>query len=213
MQYRKLVAKIASQLTAAVGKRDDLEDYVPKGFATLSGHDVRTAERVRRPRTPAGGGSQKERVKGGQQAGGGKGKSSRRRGVPRPGSSPRYRTALRFEGTTIIEADLQYDDPVGQQSEVGIRIRAASGADGSCEQPLPDDFLQIASVIDDVGRAVQASGPEGELELSLPAVEGRRRLTVTLASPVLDPQLIELDLVKRKAISPRDSSSDENGKP
>jgi hypothetical protein len=96
---------------------------------------------------------------------------------------------------------------------VGIRIRAASGADGSCEQPLPDDFLQIVSISDDAGRAVRASGPEGELELSLPAIEGRRRLTVMLASPVLDPQLIELDLVKRKAMLPQDSSSDENGQP
>ncbi len=210
-QYRELVAEIASQLRRTVGKRDDLQDFVPKGFATLSGHDVRTAERMRRPRIPVGGGSQKERIEGGQQTGGGKSKSSRRRGVPRSGSRPRYRTALRLEEATVIEADLLYEEVVGQQSEVGIRVRVASGADGSCEQPLPDDFLQIASVKDDAGRTVRAGGPEGELELSLPAVNGPRRLTVKLASPISDPQLIELDLVKRKTAVPQDSSKAEDG--
>ena len=77
-------------------------------------------------------------------------------------------------------------------------MRAASGADATCEQPLADDFLRIVSISDDSGARAKASGSAGDLELSLPAVEGRRRLTIELASPIGDAQLLELDLVKRR---------------
>ena len=206
-QYRQLMAEVASQLRTAVGERQDLEDFVPKGFATLTGHDVRVAERVRRPRMPAGGGSVTEPVEGGRKKGDGKSGKTRRKGTPRPGSRPRYRTSLRVVENSVIEAHVDYEEDVGLQSELGIRIRAASGADGTCEQPLPDDFLRIASVSDDTGRSAEADGPSGDLELSLPAATGRRLLKVALSSPITDPQLLELDLVKRKAPAPHEDRS------
>ena len=203
-QYRQLMAEVASQLRSAVGERKDLEDFVPKGFATLTGHDIRTAERIRRPRLPAGGGTVEEAVAGGQKRGAAEKKKTRRRGTPRPGSRPRYRTSLRIVETSVVEAHVDYEEDVGPQSELGIRIFAASGADGTCEQPLPDDFLHITSVSDDAGRRVESDGPAGDLELSLPAAAGRRLLRVTLSSPINDPQLLELDLVKRKTTPPQE---------
>ena len=203
-QYRQLMAEVASQMRAAVGERKDLEDFVPKGFATLTGHDIRTAEPIRRPRLPAGGGAAEETVAGGQKQGTAEKKRARRRGTPRPGSRPRYRTSLRIVETAVIEAHVDYEEDVGPHAELGIRIRAASGADGTCEQPLPDDFLHITSVSDDAGRRVEADEPAGDLELSLPAAQGRRLLRVTLSSPIDDPQLLELDLVKRKTTPPQE---------
>ena len=203
-QYRQLMAEVASQLRSVVGERQDLEDFVPKGFATLTGHDIRTAERIRRPRLPAGGGTVEEAVERGQEQRAAEKKSTRRKGTPRPGSRPRYRTSLRIVETSVIEAHVDYQEDVGSQSELGIRVRAASGADGTCEQPLSDDFLHITSVSDDAGRRVEADEPAGDLELSLPAAAGRRLLRVTLSSPITDPQVLELDLVKRKATPPRE---------
>ena len=205
-EYRQLMAEVASQLRSAVGERNDLEDFVPKGFATLTGHDIRNAEPIRRPRLPTGGGTVAERVAGGQKRGAAEKKKTRRRGTPRPGSRPRYRTSLRIVEAAVIEAHVDYEEDVGPQSELGIRIRAASGADGTCEQPLPDDFLHITSVSDDAGRSVEADELAGDLELSLPAAPGRRLLRVTLSSPIDDPQLLELDLVKRKKSPPQEDS-------
>ena len=203
-QYSKLMGEVASELRSAVGERKDLEDFVPKGFATLTGHDVRTAERIRRPRLPAGGGMAKEAVAGGQKQGAAEKKKTRRKGTPRPGSRPRYRTSLRIVETSVLEAHVDYEEDVGPQSELGIRIRAVSGADGTCEQPLPDDFLSITSVSDGAGRRVESDGPAGDLELSLPAVKGRCLLTIALSSPINDPHLLELDLVKRKTRPPQE---------
>ena len=202
--YRHMMAEVASQLRSAVGERNDLEDFVPKGFATLTGHDIRTAEPIRRPRLPAGGGTVDEAVAGGREQVTAEEKSTRRGGTPRSGSRPRYRTSLRIVEASVIEAHVDYEEYVGPQSELGIRIRAASGADGTCEQPLPDDFLRITSVSDDAGRRVEAGEPAGDLELSLPAAKGRRLLRVSLSSAIDDPQLLELDLVKRKTTPPQE---------
>jgi len=209
-QYREHVAEIASLLREAVGTREDLEDFVPEGFATLTGKEVRTAERLRRTRMPAGGGSRKETLKGGQVSGRGQRGPGRQRGTPRPGSRPRYRTSLRLEGPDVVAVDLGYEEDVADDSRVGVRVIMASGADASCEQPLPDDYLHIVSVTDDAGNTARAGDSAGELELVIPAAAGRRRLTVRLVDPVSDPRLIELDLVKRKVAAPQDGR--ESGK-
>lgn len=203
-QYRERVAEIASRLREAVGMREDLEDFVPEGFATLTGKEVRTAERLRRPRIPAGGGSRKDTFKGGRAPGHGQREPGRRRGAPRPGSRPRYKTSLRFEEPDVIAVDLGYEEEAAAGSRVGIRVISASGADASCEQPLPDDYMHIVSVTDDAGNTTTAGDSAGELELVIPAAAGLRRLTVKLADPVSDTHLIELDLVKRKVVPPQD---------
>lgn len=199
--YRELMATVAAELRSIVGERQDLRDFVPQGFATLTGHDVRAAERLRRPRMPAGGGKSEAAVSGGRRRTGAESERTRHRGTPRPGSRPRYRTSLRILEPSTLEAHIEYGEDVGSQTELGVRMRAVSGADATCEQPLADDFLRIVSISDDSGARSKSSGSAGDLELSLPAVEGRRRLTIELASPIGDAQLLELDLVKRKPAS------------
>lgn len=198
-EFRELIAEVADRLRAAVGTRDDNEEYTPPGFATLSGHVIRSAEPVRRPRLPAGGGQTGERVARGTRGTNADRRRSRRRGSPRPGSVPRYRSTLHVNpGGALIRAQIEYHDDVGPQSEVGVRVRVASGADGSCEQPLSDTFMPLLSVSDDEGWRVDAEAAEGSLELAIPATQGVRTLSVALASGVSNPQLLELDLVKRR---------------
>lgn len=205
-QLNELIAQVAKQLRVAVGERDDITEFIPTGFAEVSGHQIRRAERVRRPRTRAGGGNKQDEVNVGEKKGGGDSKreSPRRRGTPQPGSTPRYRTALRFDEASVLEALIEYDEEIGRQSEIGIRVRAVSGADGTCERPLPDTYLELVNVSDNernISDSASASG--GELELTLPAVSGSRTIKVELASPAANLHLLELDIVKR---TPKDKN-------
>ena len=201
-QYREIMSEVARELRSIVGERQDLEDFVPDGFAALIGHEVRTAERLRRPRMPSGGGKAGVPVMGGQRPGDATTPRTRHNGSPRPGSRPQYRTSLRILEPYILEAHMEYEEEVGPQTELGVRMRLVSGSDATCEHPLADDFLQITSVRDDTGASAEARNPSGDLELLLPAVSGRRRLTIVFASPIIDLHLLELDLVKRKLHSP-----------
>lgn len=205
-QLNELITQVANQLRIAVGERDDTTEFIPNGFAIISGHHLRKAERIRRPRTRAGGGSRQDNVNVGEENGdSSKRQTPRRRGTPQPGSIPRYRTALRLDEISIIKALISYDEEIGKQSEIGIRVRTVSGADGTCERPLPDTYLKLLSVNDsttDVGSTANDSG--GDLELILPAVSGSRTIEVELASPIANPHLLELDIVKR---TPKETKS------
>ena len=196
----ELIDQIADQLRLAVGERDDTTEFIPTGFAMVSGHQIRRAERIRLPRTRAGGGNRVDRVNVGEveNDGDSERKTPRRRGTPQPGSTPRYRTALRLDETSIVRALIEYDEEIVNQSEIGIRVRTVSGADGTCEQPLPDTFLELVSVSDsERGITNTASASGDQLELTLPAVSGTRTIEIELASPVANPHLLELDIVKR----------------
>ena len=197
-QLRELIAVVAERLREAVGERTDLQEFIPVGFATLEGQLNRAAETVRRARAPSGGGRRNQPVEGGEKDTGAGSKKQRRKGVPRPGSVPSYRSALRADaGEPVIQVYLRYEEEAAPGSRIGVRVRAASGADASCEQPLPDTFLPMVSVADAIGNHARAAEAGGEVELTLPAAAGERQLTVTLAKPVGDPALLELDLVRR----------------
>ena len=199
---RQLLTQVAEALKEAVGDRDDEEEYTPQSFAILNGHHVRTAEAVARPRRQGGGGHTKTRVvRGEKKAGGGRGE--RRRGTPRPGSIPNYRHVLRADADSgIVEVRLNYDEDVDDRHAIGIRVRRASGADGTCEQPFPDDYLPLASAQDSAGNVASTNGAGGELELELPAATGERTLRITLADDearelAASPHLLSIDIVKR----------------
>lgn len=198
-KLRKLITDVAEHLRKTIGERNDLQEFTPAGFAMLEGQLNRTAETVRRARVPSGGGRRKQPVEGGEKDTGSTSKKQRRTGRPRTGSVPSYRSALRATaGKPTVEVRLEYNEEAAPGSQIGVRIRAASGADGSCEQPLPDTFLTMVSVADDLGNHARAAEDGGDLELTLPAVKRVRELTMTLAEPVGNPALLELDLVRRR---------------
>ena len=210
---RQLLTQVAEALKEAVGDRDDEEEYTPQSFAILNGHHVRTAEAVARPRRQGGGGNTNTRVvRGRKKAGGGRGE--RRRGTPRPGSIPSYRHVLRaYADSGIVEVRLNYDEDVDDLHGIGVRVRRASGADGTCEQPFPDDYLPLASAQDSAGNVASTDGAGGELELELPAVAGERTLQITLADDearelAASPHLLSIDIVKRARPSSTETGAD-----
>ena len=199
---RQLLTQVAGALREAVGERDDEEEYTPQSFAILNGHHVRKAEAVVRPRRQGGGGRTNTRVVRGKKTARG-GSSERQRGTPRPGSIPSYRHVLRADTDSgMVEVSLNYDEDVDDRHAIGIRVRRASGADGTCEQPFPDDYLRLASAQDSIGNVASANGVGGELELELPAAVGERTLRITLADEearelAASPHLLSIDIVKR----------------
>lgn len=198
-ELQKLIADTAERLRNAVGERGNLDEFVPAGFATLETGLNRAAETVRRPRAPSGGGSRNRQIEGGENITRSGGPKLRRTGVPRPGSAPKYRAALAAAaGSPVVETLLEYGEKTSQGSRIGVRVRAVSGADGSCDRPLPDTWLPILSITDNNGEHVLSAETGGSLELGLSVKAGERRLTVTLAEPVSDPALLELDIVRRK---------------
>ncbi|WP_419919924.1 hypothetical protein [Candidatus Poriferisocius sp.] len=205
---REQLAKVADALRTDVGQRDDEEEYTPESFATLQGHYIRKAEPIRRPRKQ-GGGRQKTDVKGGKDRRN-RGKGERRQGTPRPGSVPRYRHVLQSSTDAgTIEVGLQYEEDTKDGHTMGIRVRRSSGADGTCEQPLPDDYLRLVSVLDQEGRLVSAATTEGELELELPATSGGHTWLIELAGSkarelAAVPHLLSIDIVKRTKAPPFD---------
>lgn len=212
---RERLAAVAEALRVAVGERNDEEEYTPESFATLDGHHVRKAEPVRRPRRPAGGGTQKTEIKWGTTKAGGT-QRERRRGIPRPGSIPSYRHALRSDADEgIIEVRLDYGESAEDEHTMGIRVRRASGADGTCEQPFPDDYLMLAFAEDPDSGTASTGGADGETELTLPAAAGERTLRIKLADAqarklAAAPHLLSVDIVKRARPSP--VGADDNAK-
>lgn len=211
---RERLESVADALRVAVGQRDDEEEFTPESFATLDGDHIRKAEPVRRPRRQAGGGSQKTKVERGNKKTGGV-QRERRRGTPRPGSIPSYRHALRTDAEQgIIEVRLDYGENTEDEHSMGIRVRRASGADGTCEQPFPDDYLLLAFVEDSESGVASTGGAEGETELSLPAAQGERTLRIKLADAqarelASAPHLLSIDIVKRARAAPAESDGAE----
>ncbi|WP_419864077.1 hypothetical protein [Candidatus Poriferisodalis sp.] len=197
-KLRELVSGVADRLRQAVGKRRDLTEFTPPGFATIEGHQVRAAETVKRPRLPAGGGSGESDVSRGEKKTGGSKASPRRAGQPQRGTTPRYRSSLRDGGQAdVLEALIAYDEEVTVGSTIGVRIRVASGSDGTCDNPLPDSWLRLRRIVDESGNSSRASSSAGDFELTLPAVSGERLLTIRLADAASQPGLLEVDIVKR----------------
>ena len=205
-QQRKRLSELTNEIVRClkdeVGVLDDVAEFVPSGFATVSGNLVRQAEKSPKIRPPSGGGSRKEpRVGGGEKDKDSPQKKPRQQGRPRPGTVPRYRSSIRVpSGSTTVEVLMELDDKDVASGSIGIRLRMASGSDGTCEQPLPDSFIKMAKVEDQGDTARRAKSDAGGLEFLLPAAPGQQLLTITTAAPISNPELLEFDVVKRRDV-------------
>jgi len=193
------LADIAQYLRSEVGEREDREEFTPPGFANISGNELRSAEVAPKPRFPSGGGKDDKPVEGGDKKTETSKKKQRRAGIPRPGSVPLYRSSVRAgREDNIVEFLVIIDEDTAESSEVGIRLRLASGSDGTCEQPLPDTWLPLLEVSD--GKYSQSStSDDGDLELALPIGSGEQYLKIATSEPIDQLVLLELDLVRRKS--------------
>ncbi|MYH76869.1 MAG: hypothetical protein F4134_04020 [Acidimicrobiaceae bacterium] len=198
-QLKEHIERVAALLRAEAGERENEGEFIPPGFATISGHAMRAAEPAPKPRLPSGGGRGRKPITGGKKTTGANNKKQRRAGSPRPGSMPRYRSSHRGgHDANTVEIQVVLDEEITSPAEVGIRLRLASGSDGSCEQPLADTWVRLREVNDNNGSSSLAGNGAGEWELTLPAVSGEQKLTITTAEPITQLELLELDLVKRK---------------
>lgn len=117
-------------------------------------------------------------------------------GVPRPGERPDYAVALRSAaGATEMTADVHLKDERIQA--LGVRVVAANGSDSTCEQQLPVRYLKLVDAATSCLSAGIVIADNTGCEIVLPAQRGRQRLHITLATPVDDPNSIDLDLVRR----------------
>ena len=81
---------------------------------------------------------------------------------------------------------------------LGVRVRVPSGSDATCDQPVPPDWLKLASIDYEAGRG-EVDGSVGASELVVPPDPDGGILTIRLATPVRDANAIEVDMVRRGA--------------
>ena len=174
--------KLATRLREEAGNLDVKAEFTPQGFALFGGDMERVAERVRRPvRQPDDGNQESGNPGGGEvevgtpperpgtrtprhtaRRGPARGNALRARYsvVPQAGSDGRVRQ---------LSAELQVDEGLGPNDQVVLRVRVQSGSDATCDQPLPDSWLELSTV--KIGDTSVDAG--GAFEVNIPHYAGR----------------------------------------
>lgn len=203
----ELTNEVMRCLKAEVGELEDVEEFVPSGFATVSGNLVRRAEKSPKIRPPSGGGSREEpRVAGGESDTDSSQSRPRQQGRPRPGTVPRYRSSIRTPSdSTTVEVLIEIDEKDVASGNIGIRLRMASGSDGTCEQPLPDSWIKMLEVEGQWDTPRQATSDTEGFEFLLPAGTGKQVLKIKTATPISNPELLEVDVVKRRELEKQEA--------
>ena len=197
-RLRKLVTELAAKLSDAAGPREDDDTYVPESFAILSGKEVHKAESVPRPRRSSSGGGSKPNPSPRPTP---DPNSRKKRKSPAPGRTADYRHMLfPSDGPGTVESEVDYREDVSDSHLVGIRIRIASGSDGTCDSPEPDGWAQMSDVWVNE-EAVDVSGDK--LEASASFGPGKNRLKVAFENPSITEEmladgLLSIDIVKRR---------------
>ena len=199
---RTLTAEVAESLRAKAGARNSTEDFVPSGFAQLGGYQVRAAERLHRRRSPMGGGSRPSSEPAGTEKARKRGRGHRSKGRPRPGTRPDYRSVIRPDSDAChVEARVDYREQATKGEMVGVRLRYLSGSDATCDTPLPDDHLPIkAALLADNADNEVIGVAHDDWEVHFPApTAGPVTLALELSEPVPEIELVEVDVVRRRA--------------
>lgn len=212
--------ELAERLQKEAGEAAAGDSFRPPGFAVFRGAELRRAERLRPLRHRASDGEEESETPGpgsGPGPGPAPGKPNPRR--PRPGRALSMRSACRplENGDGLVDrvaVSLEAPDRrLTETSSLGFRLRQDSGSDRSCEQPFPPSWLDLrsAEIVDASPTAASegekaaltaSNGSKGSVkELSLPM--GVSRIIVHLGSPLADTRGLQVDLVHRKAASPK----------
>ena len=87
---------------------------------------------------------------------------------------------------------------------IGVRLRCLSGSDETCDAPLPDDHLEIRSAVlaDHEGTEIEGESHDSwEVHFVAPTT-GIITMTLELAEPIPHIELVEVDVVRRRANDP-----------
>ncbi len=213
--------QVAERLQEEAGEAADADRFRPRGFAVVSGADVRKAERLRpRIHRLSPGNRPVDEPRPQPDDGPAPRPDSLNPRTPKPGRSLTTRSALRAlpnEDGLVDRLEVQLkvtDEKVTARSLLGLRLRQDSGSDASCDQPIPPDWKDIRSVEVLDGRT-RGAGSGGEAagnghngsvkEFLLPPRTSR--FVIHLGRPIRDGRGIEIDIVHRK---PVDDAGDEN---
>ncbi len=206
---RTMFRKLAARLRLEAGQLDANVGFTPRGFALFGGEIERVAERVRRPVRQPDDGSQDSGKPGGTKTETGPAPKrpgpGRTRRTPRQGPSSGH--ALRARSSIVpktdsdgevreLTAELRVDETLLPNDQLVLRVRVQSGSDATCDQPLPDSWLELSKVtIGDT--SLDASGP---FEVSIPQDAGR--MTIVLKDMLPDTVGVSLDVVRHRSKQP-----------
>ena len=208
-ELRTMFRKLAARLREEAGNLDTKAGFTPQGFALFGGDMERVPERVRRLVRQPDDGSQESGRAGGAEVevgprperpgtrtprqtarrGPSRGHALRARSsvVPQTGSDGRVRQ---------LSAELQVDEDLGPNDQLVLRVRVQSGSDATCDQPLPDSWLELSKV--KIGDTTV--DPGGAFEVDIPHDAGR--MTISLKESHPDTVGFALDVVRRRSKQP-----------
>ena len=210
-ELRTTFRKLASRLREEAGTLDTKAGFTPSGFAVFDSDMEleRVAERVRRPVRQPDAGSQETGKPGGAQVE--VGPRPERPGTRTPRQTPRMGPsrghALRTRSSVVpqtgsdgrvrqLSAELRVEESLGPKDQLALRVRVQSGSDATCDQPLPDTWLELSTV--KIGDTSVDAG--GAFEVNIPSDAGR--MTIGLKQSLPDTVGVALDVVKRRSKPP-----------
>ena len=204
-QLRGMFRRLAERLREEAGELDAEVGFTPQGFALFGGDMERVAERVRRPLRQPDNGSRESSKPGGAEVelgprpegpgtrsprqnprrGPSRGRALRTRSsiVPKAGSDGRVRQ---------LSAELRVEEELRPSDQLVLRVRVQSGSDATCDQPLPDSWLELSEVR--IGNTTIDAG--GEFEVNIP--HDTDRITIGLEDSLSDSVGVALDVVRRR---------------
>ena len=92
-----------------------------------------------------------------------------------------------------LSTELQVDENLSSNELLVLRIRVQSGSDATCDQPLPDTWLELSKVkIGDT--EIDA---DGAFEVNIPQDAGR--MTISLKDSLPDSIGLALDVVRHRS--------------
>ena len=208
-ELRTMFRKLATRLREEAGNLDVKAGFTPQDFALFGGDMERVAERVRRPVRQPDDGNQESGNPGGaevevgtppERPGTRTPRQTARRG-PARGNALRARYSVVPQASSDgrvrqLSAELQVDEGLGPNDQVVLRVRVQSGSDATCDQPLPDSWLELSTV--KIGDTSVDAG--GAFEVNIPHYAGR--MTISLKESLPDTVGVALDVVRRRSKQP-----------
>ena len=209
MELLNMFKKLAARLQEEAGNLDTNTGFTPQGFALFGGDMERVPERVRRPVRQPNEGSEEGTQPGGAEVE--EGPTPERPGTRTPRRTPRRGPSrgrtLRTRSSVVpqtgsdgrvrqLSAELQVDECLGPNEELVLRVRVQSGSDATCDQPLPDSWLELSNI----KLADHSIDAGGSLEVNIPHNAGR--LVIGLKDSLPDTVGVTLDVVKRRSKQP-----------
>ncbi len=106
-----------------------------------------------------------------------------------------------------LEAQIQLGEQIDRSDELLLRLRAASGSDSSCDQPIPPSWLKIKRLEMRAGNGepLQSIDAGGKQEIAIAPNRESQRVAIVLTEPIEAAAVLHVDLIRRRqqAVQPQ----------